>query len=114
MNIDLWIDNRDNINLAISQLLVEHRSLLKAHTNLHRISKAMRLLLRKLLLLLLDHRLEVHIDLDALQLIIGFPLALELPNLLHFHPSGIPINLDLVDLVSDCDFAGGHVAALGS
>lgn len=73
----------------------------------------MGLFLCKPLLLFLDHRLEVDINFDALQLIIGFPFTLQLPYLLHFHPSSISIDLDLVYLVRNRDFAGRHVATLG-
>ena len=112
MNVYLGVDHRDHIDLSISQLLVKHWPLLKAHADLHGISKAMRLLLIESLLFFLDHGLEVDIDLDALQLVIGFPFALELPYLFHFHPSGIPVYLYLVDFIGDSHFTGRDMSAL--
>lgn len=66
MHVNLRIHHRNDIDLALSQLLLKYWPLLKADTNLHGISERVRLLILKPLLLLLNHSLKVHINLNAL------------------------------------------------
>ena len=63
---------------------MEDRPLLKAHTDMHLVSKGVHLALLKFLPLFLHHGLEVHIYLDALKLIVRFSLTFKFPHLLHF------------------------------
>ena len=66
VDVDLGIDYRNDIDLALSKLLMEYWSLLEANANLHLIGERVRLLARQPILLSLDHGLEINIDLDTL------------------------------------------------
>ena len=112
MNENLRVRYRDYIYLAVRQLLLEDRPLLEAHTDLHLVRKRVLLLPRQPLLLVLDHGLEVDIDLDSLQLVVRLALALELTNLLHLQPSRVSVDFDLVDLVRGRHFPRLEVASL--
>ena len=63
---DLGIHYRNDINLALSKLLMEYWTLLEANANLHLIGERVRLLSRQPIFFSLDHRLEINIDLDSL------------------------------------------------
>ena len=41
VHVDFWVGNRDNIDLSVSQFLLEDGPLLEAHTDFHLISKCM-------------------------------------------------------------------------
>ena len=60
--------------------------------------------------LLLDHMLEVNIDLDTMELVVGLAFTLEFTRLLHLESPGVSVQLDLVDLVSGGDLS--HVATI--
>lgn len=53
--------------------------------------------------LFLDHVLEVNIDFDALQLIVGLSFTLEFACFFHLEPPSVAVQLDLVDLISGRD-----------
>ena len=66
VHVDFWIHYRNDIDLALSKLLMEYGSLLEAYAYLHLIGERMRLLARQPILFSLDHGLEINIDLDTL------------------------------------------------
>lgn len=109
---DLRVAHRDHVDLSVRQLLVEDGPLLEAHTDFHLVSKSMLPLARQLLLFMLHHCLEVDVNLDSLQLIVRFPLALQLTNLLHFEPACVSVDFDLVDLVRSRHFSGLNIVSL--
>jgi hypothetical protein len=43
--------------------------------------------------------LEINIYLDAIELVVGLPLTLELPHLLHLKSSCISVQFNLIDFV---------------
>jgi hypothetical protein len=107
VNNDLRVDDADDVDLAIGQLVLEDRTLLEAYGDLKAVGEDVRLWLMELQAFLLDHSLEVHIDFDALNLVVGLALRFELPRFLHSEPPRITVQLDLVDFVGRRDLAGG-------
>ncbi len=90
---------------------MENRSLLEANADFHLIGERMLLALWDPPLLLFDHGLEVHVDLNTCKLVIGFSLGSKLTRLLHFQPSFITFEFNLVNFVSCGDLAVQRLVA---
>ena len=109
----LWVGHRNDVYFPVSQFVMEYRPLLETHTDFHLIGECVLSLARQLLLLDFDHGLEVDVHLDALQLVVRFPLALQLSDFFHLQPSRISVDFDLVYFVRGCDFSGLQCTTLG-
>lgn len=62
---------------------------------------------------LFHHELELNIDFDAVQLVVGFSDALHLSNFVCFESSGFSVELDLINLVSCAGLLAFHYAVRG-
>ena len=65
----------------------------------------------ELLLFGFNHMLEVDVNLDTLELVVGFSFAFKFSGLFHSHPSSISILLYLIDSVR-CSNSPLHVTGL--
>lgn len=91
--------------------MLEHRPLLEADRNFHLIGESVLLTCSKLGALSLDHVLEVHVDLNTLQLVVSFALRFEPSGLFHLHSARVTVVLDLIDFVRgrDSSLQRGHL-----
>lgn len=102
---NLRVNDRDHVDLSVRELMMEDWPLLEANTYPHLVSKRVRLLSCQLFLFILNHGLEIDVDLDPLQLIVGLALALKLADLFHLQTAGISVDFDLIDFISSCHLA---------
>ena len=84
MHYDLWIHHRNHINLSVSELSLEDRPLFEADTDVHLVSKGVHFALFELFSFVFYHNLEIHVHLDAMEIVVSLSLTLELAHLLHF------------------------------
>lgn len=108
VDYDLWVRDRDDIDLTISKLLLENGALLEAHTDLHLVSKNVLPTFRDLFPLGFHHGLEIDVYLNTLQFIISFSLTLEFTGFLHSETASIPVNFNLIDFICGGDLTGRH------
>lgn len=103
---DLWVGHRYDVNLTIRELLLENGALLEAHTDLHLVGENVLPAFGDLFPLGFDHGLKINIYLDTLELIIGFSLTLKFTGFFHSETSSIPVDFNLINLVSGGDLSG--------
>jgi hypothetical protein len=85
--------------------MMEDWPLLEADADLHLVGEGVQLLPWESFLLVLDHGLEVDVNLDALELVVGLSFTLELADLLHLKPTCISIYFYLIDFISSRHFS---------
>ena len=102
---DLGVRHRNHVNFSVGQLVVENGSFLEADTDFHLICENVLAAGLHLLHFSFDHGLEVDVDLDAIELVVGLSFAFQLPGLLHSESSGVAVYFNLINLVGSSDLS---------